>query len=66
MNVKKAKEKNIILSLGTDAHRESQFWMMKLGVGTARRGWLTKNDVLNTLSLSDLKQFLSKNKKNRW
>ncbi len=66
INVKKAKEKNIKISLGTDAHRESQFWMMKLGVGIAKRGWLTKNDVLNTLSLTDLKHFLSKDKKNRW
>jgi DNA polymerase (family 10) len=32
---------------------------MFFGVATARRGWLEKEDVLNTLSLKELVSFLS-------
>jgi hypothetical protein len=33
------------------------------GIGTARRGWLTKNDVLNTRTAKQLVSYLSKKKK---
>jgi len=32
---------------------------MQFGVGSARRGWLTKDDVLNSRSLSELRQELA-------
>jgi hypothetical protein len=31
---------------------------MKYGVNVARRGWLSKKDVLNTLSLPELREVL--------
>jgi len=34
--------------------------MMKYGVFNARRGWLTKNDVLNTYSADEIKDFFAK------
>lgn len=53
-----AKKAGVKFTIGTDAHSIEELWMMILGVGTARRGWLTKNDILNTLPLSELKKIL--------
>lgn len=55
-----AKEKGVKLVISTDTHHIDQFWMMELGVGTARRGWLEKRDVLNTMPLKDLLEFCKK------
>lgn len=53
-----AKKAGVKFTIGTDAHSTEELWMMILGVGTARRGWLTKNDILNTLPLSELRKIL--------
>ncbi len=37
--------------ISTDAHSTTHLLYMKYGVRTARRAWLSKNDVLNTLPL---------------
>jgi DNA polymerase (family 10) len=47
---KKAKEMGIPLVISTDTHITSQFDYMAYGVSIARRGWLEKKDILNTLS----------------
>lgn len=57
--VKRAIEKGVKLTIGTDSHRVSHLDFMELGVHLARRGWCEKADVLNTLSLSDLKAWLT-------
>jgi len=44
-----AKERGVKVVISTDAHSFSHFPMMKYGVITARRGWLEKKDVVNTL-----------------
>jgi DNA polymerase (family 10) len=54
LHCRKAKEMGIRLSIGTDSHRLDQMWMMSLGVAVAKRGWLEKTDVLNTLSLKEI------------
>ena len=54
LHCRKAKEMGIRLSIGTDSHHLDQMWMMSLGVAAARRGWLEKTDVLNTLSLKEI------------
>ncbi|MBI4690219.1 MAG: DNA polymerase/3'-5' exonuclease PolX [Nitrospirae bacterium] len=58
--VKKAKERGIKFAINTDAHLISQFDYMSYGVSIARRGWLEKKDVLNTLSYNDLIKALQK------
>jgi len=35
--------------ISTDAHSPDHFKLMRYGVVTARRGWMRKEDVLNTL-----------------
>ena len=50
----KAKEMGIRMAIGTDAHHLDQLWMISLGVGVARRGWLETGDLLNTLPLKGI------------
>ena len=56
--LKKAKELGISISLGTDTHSSAGLQMMRFGVGIARRAWLEKKDLLNCLSLGQLKKKL--------
>jgi len=60
VHVRKAKEKDVIITINTDAHSISDLNFMRYGIYTARRGWLEKKDVLNTLSLDELMRWLSK------
>ncbi|MEO0115630.1 MAG: DNA polymerase/3'-5' exonuclease PolX [candidate division WOR-3 bacterium] len=53
---RKAKEMGIKLAINTDAHGPKDLEWMRYGVGTARRGWLEKKDVINTLSYEELKK----------
>jgi DNA polymerase (family 10) len=52
--LRRAGELGIPVALNPDAHRAAMFDTVALGVGIARKGWLTKSDVLNTLELPDL------------
>lgn len=54
--VKKAGGK---ISINTDAHHYKEYEDMKLGIKTARRGWLEKEDVINTFSYEKLMDFLN-------
>lgn len=56
---RRAKEAGVKLAIGTDAHNIGQLWMMKFGVGVARRGWLEDSDVLNTFSLKNLRRYFN-------
>jgi DNA polymerase (family 10) len=60
INSRYAKEMGVKLSISTDAHTTEQLDTMKLGVSVARRGWLAKEDVINTLSLEKLLKVLKK------
>jgi DNA polymerase (family 10) len=46
------------ISIGTDTHILRNFDYMSYGVGIARRGWLEKKDVLNTLDIEALMKTL--------
>jgi DNA polymerase (family 10) len=51
---REARNMGILIAINTDAHSTSQFDNMKWGIATARRGWLEKKDVLNTMTLEKL------------
>ncbi|MDI6728851.1 MAG: DNA polymerase/3'-5' exonuclease PolX [Thermodesulfovibrionales bacterium] len=51
---KRAKEMGIPIVIATDTHVINQFDYMRYGVSIARRGWLEKDDVLNTLEAEKL------------
>jgi DNA polymerase (family 10) len=44
-------------SIGTDSHRLDHLHFIRLGIGTARRGWCTKEEIINTLSKEQLEEF---------
>jgi DNA polymerase (family 10) len=50
-----AKEMGIKLTIGSDAHNKKELPDIQFGLYQARRGWLEKGDVLNALSLEELK-----------
>jgi len=53
-----AKSKGVKCVINPDAHRFEHAGFLRLGAGVARKGWLTKQDVMNTLPLNQLvKQF---------
>ncbi len=54
INCRRAKELGCRFAINTDAHHLQHLWMMKLGIGVARRGWLTKDIILNTQPLHHL------------
>lgn len=56
INIKKAIESGVKLSINTDAHRKDQLSHMNLGVFQARRGWAKKENVINVYTA----EFLSK------
>jgi DNA polymerase (family 10) len=58
--VKKAKQMGIPIVISTDTHIKNQFDYMSYGVSIARRGWLEKKDVLNTLNCKQLIERLKK------
>jgi len=57
---RRAKELGVKLAIGTDAHHLDQLSFIRFGVAVARRGWLEREDVLNTHSLSEVKRILSR------
>ncbi|HEV7798125.1 MAG TPA: DNA polymerase/3'-5' exonuclease PolX [Pyrinomonadaceae bacterium] len=52
--IREARKRKIKFVISTDAHSTGALNNLKYGVGIARRGWLRKSEVLNTLSV---KQF---------
>ena len=51
-------EAGVKLALGTDAHSPAGLSHMPFGVATAGRGWTTKADLLNTLSMTRLRSWI--------
>jgi DNA polymerase (family 10) len=43
------KDRGVKVVISTDSHTTANLAFIRYGVTTARRGWLTKADVLNTL-----------------
>ncbi len=60
LNCRRGKELGVRLAISTDAHTVEQLDTMQLGVAVARRGWLTCDDVINTLPLEKLLKAIKK------
>jgi DNA polymerase (family X) len=54
VHARAAKEAGLKLVVNSDGHQISAQNYVELGIGQARRGWLTKDDVLNTRSWKQL------------
>jgi DNA polymerase (family 10) len=55
-----ARDKGVRCVINCDAHRLEHAGFLRLGAGVARKGWLTRADVINTQSLASLKSELKK------
>jgi DNA polymerase (family 10) len=49
VHLRQAKQHGVRIVINTDAHHTSHLEKIRYGVLQARRAWLTKDDVLNTL-----------------
>lgn len=53
-NAAAAARAGVKLVISTDSHHPSQLDKIHYGIGMARRAWLTRDDVLNTMTLEQL------------
>jgi len=58
-----ARDKGVKCVINCDAHRLQHVGYLRLGAGMARKGWLEKTDVINTLPLSKLREALNAKKR---
>jgi DNA polymerase (family 10) len=54
-----ARDKGVKCVINPDAHRIAQFGTLRHGVTFARKGWLRREDVMNTRSLAEIKKALA-------
>jgi len=57
--VREAVKIGVKMVINTDAHAVGQLDLMPYGVAVARRGWATKNDIINTMGYNELKKALN-------
>ncbi|MEY4244545.1 MAG: polymerase/3-5 exonuclease PolX [Verrucomicrobiota bacterium] len=62
---KRARDKGVLCSINPDAHSAERLHHLGLGVRLARKGWLRKQDILNTRSLAEVEKFLKTPKSKR-
>jgi DNA polymerase (family 10) len=55
VHVRRARELRVRLAINSDAHHSGGLDSLSFGLATARRGWATAGDVLNTLSLGEVR-----------
>ncbi len=60
-----ARDMGVMVSIDTDAHSVDGLADLRYGVGQARRGWLGKEQVLNTRPLAAVKRLIGKRKATR-
>jgi DNA polymerase (family 10) len=64
-HVRLAVKAGCMFVIDSDAHHPSEFAWLRIGIGTARRGWATSKHVINTRPLSDLMSWLQSPKTER-
>jgi DNA polymerase (family 10) len=58
-----ARRHGVKFSIDTDAHAVGHLEVMRFGVATAQRGWLSKEDVINAWPITKLERFLRKGRR---
>jgi DNA polymerase (family X) len=59
-HIKAARDAGVKFAIDTDSHAVGALDFMRFGVGTAQRGWLTADDVINAWPFDRLLAFLGK------
>jgi DNA polymerase (family 10) len=60
LHARQAKEMGVKLAISTDSHTVDQLEAIKFGISVARRGWLAKDDVINTFEVKELLRTIRK------
>jgi DNA polymerase (family 10) len=55
----RARDHGVVFAINTDAHASVHLDYLRYGVGTAQRGWLTPDEVINTWPLPRLQEFIA-------
>jgi len=61
--VRKARELDIMISINPDAHHVDGFNDYLYGIGIARKGWLSKQNIINCMNLADAVNILNRSNK---
>ena len=62
---KRARDKGVLCAINPDAHSTMGLHFLGIGARLARKGWLRKQDVLNTRSVEQIATFFATPKANR-
>jgi len=62
-NCRAAAAAGVMIGIGTDTHVLPELDYMSYGIGTARRGWLTKANILNTRTARELLAIVRKKRR---
>ena len=57
--VLRARRYGVKFAIDTDSHATVHLDFLRYGVGTAQRGWLTRDEVINTWPLARLRRFIT-------
>jgi DNA polymerase (family 10) len=58
--IRKCVEVGVLMAIDSDAHAVAHFAFLEDGIAQARRGWATKNDIVNAWPLEKMLKFLKK------
>jgi DNA polymerase (family 10) len=61
----RARDKGVLCSINPDAHSVNQLQFLKFGASVARKGWLRREDVINTKPLAEIEAWLKLPKEQR-
>jgi DNA polymerase (family 10) len=56
---RRAAERGMKTSINPDAHSTEGLQLTRAGINAARKGWLTRDSVINTLPLAEMKRWLA-------
>ena len=62
VHVRRALELGVKLAINSDAHDVNRFATLPFGVATARRGWATAADVINTWPMEEVLAWATRKK----
>ena len=54
----RARDKGVLCSINPDAHSVNQLQFLRFGTEVAKKGWLRREDVVNTKPLADMEEWL--------
>ena len=58
--IRKCVEAGVRMSIDSDAHNTGHMRLLEHGIAQARRGWATKNDIINAWPLEKMRKMLKK------